>query len=1029
MRLPEFGVKKPVTVLMIFIAMIILGLVALPRLGLDFMPEIEVPAISVVTVYQGAAPEEIENKITEVLEDSLSTVSSLDKIESISKEDLSTITLKFDWGTDLGAAANDVREKIDLAKRYLPDEADDPIIFKFDLSMIPIIIFAVTARESYPVLYDLIDEEICDPIKTIPGVATASIMGGLEREILVELDRDRLKAYHLSTSQIVNIIRAENLSQPGGHLKIGQKDYIIRIPEELKVPEIEKIVVSVSPEGVPLYLKDVATIKDSFKEKTNEIEVNGRQGLVMVVQKQSGANTVAVARRVLRKIEVLKKNLPSDVDIVIARDFSDFIKISLGNLKTSLFWGAFFVIVVILFFLRNLRASFIVACSIPTSLIITFFLLYMKGYTLNFISLSSLAVAMGMVVDCTIVILDNIYRHRQLGHRPGEAAVFGASEVGKAVIASTLTTVAIFVPIVFVGGISGIMFSQMAYCICLALIASLFTALVLIPMLSSKFLLVVRTDQKGWMPLRGFYKKSEKWFVKIEEIYRNLLDWALSHRRRVILWTLVILVLSMLLVPFVETRFMAETDMGLLTVNLELPVGARMEETGKIARKIEGIIDREVPEKQTVFAYWGYSGSSGASLMGMETGSNMGMVRARLSYRKERKRSILEIADQLRPLTSSFPGAKVRYVTEDPLSGMLFGGGKAFTLEIYGHDLAASTKFAEQVSQELSKIEGLTDIEISRKQRKPELQVIVDRDKASNLGLNVADVGGTVETLFSGKTATKYREKGKEYDILVKLREEDRDKISDLENSFLTTPTGRQVRLSNVAQIEEKLGPVKIERKDQQRIVRVMANVSGRGLGAIVSQAKGVLSNIRPPEGFFINFGGEREEQEEAFAVLTIALLLGMVLVYMVMASQFESLRDPFIILFSIPFGMIGVIWSLFITREVFSVDTFIGLILLVGIVVNNGIVLISYINILRKKGLSVREAVTEGGRARLRPVLMTAITTIFALMPLALSTGEGHEFWRPFGIAIIGGLLISTLITLVFVPTLYSIFEERKRA
>ena len=1024
MKLPEFGVKKPVTVLMIFTAMIVLGIISLPLLGLDLMPEIEIPVISVITAYQGAGPEEIENKISEPLEDSLSTVSSLDKIESVSREGVSTVTLKFDWGVDLSEAANDVRDKVALSKRFLPDEADEPIIFKFDFSMMPILIMVATADESYPVLYELIDEQICDPLKTIPGVAAAIIRGGLEREILVELDRSRLKAYHLSASQVLNVIKAENLSQPGGHLKTGQKDYLIRTPEELTVPEIEKIVVAVSKAGVPIYLKDIGIVRDSFKEETHGLEVNRKHGLAIMIQKQSGANTVEVVKKVLKKIETLKKNLPPDVELIIARDFSDFIKMSLGNLRNSLFWGGIFVVLVILFFLRNIRASLIVLCSIPTSLIVTFFLLYMGGYTLNIISLSSLAVAMGIVVDCAIVVLDSIYRHREKGHRPVEAAISGASEVSKAVIASTLTTVAIFVPIVFIGGISGIMFGQMAYCISLALLASLFTALVLIPMLSSKFLIVVGTNQKSWMPLRGFYKRSERWFVKTEEIYRKLLDWALSHRRRVILGTIIILVLSIFLMPFIKTRFMAEEDMGLFQIVLELPVGTRMEETARIARQIEDIIEKEVPEKEVMFAYWGMSSSSG--MMGGEQGSNLGRVSARLSYQKDRKRSVFEIVDELRPLTSSFPGTKVRYITDTPLGTMLFGGGRPFSLEVYGHDLKASSRFAKRLVKELSKIDGLTDIEISREEKKPELQVIVDRDKASRLGLNVSDIGTTVETLFSGKIASRYREGGREYDILVRLKEEDRQKMSDLKNIFITSPSGRQIRLSSIARIEERLGPLKIERKNQQRVLRIMANISGRGLGAVVGEAEEVLKNIRIPKGFFISFGGEREEQKEAFNSLTIALLLGMFLVYMVMASQFESLRDPFIILFSIPFAMVGAIWALFITRQVFTVDTFTGLILLVGIVVNNAIVLISYINILRAKGLSVREAVTKGGSARLRPVLMTAATTIFALLPLALATGEGAESWRPFAITIIGGLLVSTLITLLFIPTLYSVFEEK---
>lgn len=1026
MNLPEFGVKRPVMTAMVFIAIIILGLVSLTRLGLDFMPDIEIPSIGVITTYEGAGPQEVEYKITEIMEDRLATVNDLDKIESTSQESISAVMLKFDWGTNLDEAANDVRDKVDLAKVRLPDEADDPIIFKFDVSMMPIMVLAITAEESYPILYDLIDDRICDPLKTIPGVATATIRGGLERQILVELDSTRLEAYQLSVNQILNIISKENLSQPGGHIKTGKTDFLIRTPEELEVPEIEKIVVAVSKEGVPIRLKDIARVRDAFKEKTHEVEVNKKHGLIMMVQKQSGANTVQVAERVLKKLETLKKTLPPDVKIIIARDFSDFIKISLGNLRSALFWGGLFVILVILFFLRNIRASLIVVCAIPTSLIITFVLIYLGGYTLNILSLMSLAVAMGMVVDCAIVILDNIYRHREKGERSQEGSIFGASEMGRAVVASTLTTIAIFVPIIFVGGVTGIMFKEMAFVISLALVASLFTALTLIPMLSSKFLHIAE-EEKGFAPLKGFYKRSERWFKRIDERYRLLLGWALSNRKKVILGGLGLLILSLFLVPLVGTKFMAESDMGLFTVDVELPVGTRMEETGKVAREIEDIVIDNIPEKEVVFASWGQSETGIGALMGGGTGSNIGSLGARTVYQKDRKRSIFRMVDDLRPKTKDFPGAVVRYDTENPMSGILFGGGKAFTVDIYGHDLETGNRFAREVAKEIGKIRGLVDIEISRKEEKPELQVLVDRDKASSLGLNVSDVGTTVETLFSGKEATKYRERGKEYEIFVRLQEEDRMKLSDLENAFVTNPLGKQVRLTNIARVEERLGPVKIERKNQQRIIKVMANLSGRDLGSAIKEAREHFKKLKVPEGFFLEFGGEREEQEKAFRLLTIALLLGIALVYMVMASQFESFRDPFIILFSIPFAMIGVVWAMLITRQIFTIDTFIGLIMLVGIVVNNAIILISYINILRARGLSVREAVTLGGRTRLRPVLMTTTTTVLALLPLALSTGEGHEFWRPFGIALIGGLLVSTLVTLVFVPTLYSIFEERR--
>ena len=1026
MRLPGFGVKYPVTTTMIFAAMVILGLVSLFRLGLDLMPEIEIPTISVLTTYRGAGPEEVESKITKVLEDRLATVKNLDKIESSSEEGVSAIALKFDWGTNLDEAANDVRDAVDLSIPFLPEEVDRPTIFKFDLSMMPILILAVTARESYPILYDLMDERICDPLKTVPGVAAASIRGGLEREILIELDRARLEAYHLSPSQVINAIKRENLDIPGGHIKTGAKDYLIRTPEEIEVDEIGKIVLAISQDGSGVYIKDVAEVKDAFKEKTEEARINKYPGLIVFVQKQSGENTVQVVQRVFRKLEELKKNLPSDVKVVVARDLSEFINNSLRNLRSALYWGGALVILVIFFFLRNLRASFIVACSIPTSLIIAFFLLFMGGYTLNIISVSSLAIAMGMVVDASIVVLDNIYRHREKGERPQEASIFGASEVGRAITASTLTTVAIFVPIVFVGGVTGIMFKEMAYVICLTLLASLFTALTLVPMLCSRFLHLSKEEGNGRKFISKFYARSQRWLNKLDSDYKSLLGWALSHRKIVISGGSLILVFSLLLLPLVGTRFMPEVDSNMFRINVELPVGTRLEETGKVIKLLEDVIAREVPEKTVMFSRWGYSSEARFRMVFGGEGTNLGMVGVRLIPKEQRQRLSKQIVDQLRPLTAGYPGAQVRYNTEDPLMGLFFAEGKPFVIEIYGHDLDTGMQLAEEIAAQLRKIRGVVDVEISRKIGKPELQVRVDRDKASHLGLNVSDIGNTIEAFFSGKEASKYREKGKEYNILVRLREEDRKNIADLENIFISSPKGKQIRLINVAEVTQRLGPVSIARKNQQRVIKVSANLSGRDLGSAVNEASRRLSEIRIPRDFFVDFGGEREEQREAFGLLTMALLLGIVLVYMVMASQFESFRDPFIILFSIPFAMIGVVWVHLIFRQIFTLNSFIGLIMLVGIVVNNAIVLISYINILRARGLPIREAIKEGGRMRLRPILMTTFTTFFGLMPLVLSTGEGSEEWVVLGLTVMGGLLVSALITLVFVPTLYSIFEER---
>lgn len=1032
MHLPEFGVKRPVTVSMIFIGVIILGIVSLSRLGLDLMPELELPAIGVFANYSGAGPEEVEKRITEKLEERLATVPNLDKITSVSREGSSVVNLAFDWGANMDEASNDVRDYVGLAKRELPDDVDEPTVFKFDFSMMPVMVMGVTADESYPRLKKIAEDKIADPIKRIPGVATAFVRGGLERQILVEVDRSRLEALNLSVNQIIQSLQLQNLTTPGGHLKTGLTDYLVRVPEEFKsVEEVENTIVGMH-KGVPIYLKDVARVSDSFAEQTKHARINKREGLILIVQKQSGANTVRVADAVLKQLPKLREDLPSDVQVKVNRDMSEFIRLSIETLKNSLFWGGILVVLVILFFLRRISSSLIVVSAIPFSLIITFVLMYVADYTLNMISLSSVAIALGMVVDAAIVVSENIHRHRdKLNRPPSAAAIDGTSEVGKAVIASTLTTMAIFLPIIFVKGITGILFRQMAAVICLALLASLFTSLTLIPMLISKFASKANQVNQTEKPLgffRKLYKTSEVWFEKTEQRYHKVLTWALAHRRKTITLGILVLIFSFALIPLVGTEFFPEVDSGVIRIVVERPIGTRIDETGKVMLAIEDILYKEVPELQASILDWGYGETGGiGSILGGEESSNTGWLMTKLVQKRYRKRSNKEIAAKLKPLVSSFAGTKVRFSTEDPLEGILFGSAsKPLVVEVRGYDLVQAHKYCAQIAKALEEIEGISDLEISRKEGKPELQVVIDRDKASRLGVSVTELANTVRTFIDGRAATQYREGGDEYDIFVRLRPEDRSQLLDLDNLFVTSETGEQIRLSNIAQIVQKEGPIKIERKDQERIVYVSANIYGRDLGGVAREAEDKLFKIDAPLGFSYTFSGAREEQVEAFRWLFFALILGVMLVYMVMASLFESFKHPFVILFSIPFGMIGVIWSLLLTNQRLNVDSFIGIILLTGIVVNNAIVLIDYINTLRRKDRSLLEAITEGGRTRLRPVLMTAITTMVGLLPLALFQGEGAEEWRALATAVIGGLAVSTLITLIFIPTLYSVFEKK---
>jgi HAE1 family hydrophobic/amphiphilic exporter-1 len=1024
MKLAQLSVNRPVTTLMIFVAMVVLGLVSMSMLGLDLMPELEIPAVSVITAYQGAGPEEIETLITEPMEDTLSTISGVDEVISVSKEGVSAVTLRFEWGEKIDESINDVREKIDLIRDRLPEEADNPVIFKFDLSMIPIAIIAITAEDSYADLQDIVDDEIVDPIKRVKGVASATAGGGLLRQIRIDIDRDRLSALDLSVAQVNLALAAQNISTPGGNIKTGYKDYLLRTPEEFSSPEEVAEVVIARRNGIPIKLKDVADVRDFFRERTFEVRMNGKKAMAVFIQKQSGENTVEVALAVREKLEEIKKNLPPDVEPRIVMDNSEFILASVGNLRNTVLWAVFFVFMVLLFFLRDLRAAIIVAVAIPTSLIITFLLMWLAGYTINTDSLASLAVAVGLVVDNAIVVVDNINRHRHKGERPKEGAVFGANEVGPAVVASTLTTVSIFLPVIFVGGIAAIIFGQFAAIVTMALVASLFTALMLVPMLCSK-LLKVRNPNSSRSILDFFYNRGEKFLTKTEELYVKFLNWSLENRKTVFLSCVVLFAWSIGIVGFIGTEFFPEQDQNRLSADYELPIGTRYERTGVVAEQLQTITENNVPERRNSFIRWGVYGGGGH--YATEEESYKGILFISLKPKRQRDASPNDLIKRLRKITDKIPGATIRFSAEDPLEAMMFGGAGKLAVELYGHDMDEARVYAEAVKSAMAAVEGVDDVQISRKEEKPELRVIIDREKASNLGLDVKTIGKTIETFFAGSTATRYRERGNEYDVEVRLQPKDRDRIEDLRDVSISMPNGGQVSLANIAKIEEGLGPTKIERKDQARYITVTGQVSGRDLGSVASDVTKALEKIPAPPGFSYKFAGAEKEKKEAFRLLLIAVGLGMVLVYMVMASQFESFRDPFIIFLSIPFGIVGVILALALTGQALSVVSFLALIMLVGIVVNDGIVLISYVNILRRRGHDVYSAIIEGGRSRLRPVICTSCTTMLAMSPLAFSRGEGAEIWVPFAVTIIGGLFVGTIITLVLMPTLYSVFEGFK--
>jgi len=1026
MKLAQLSVNRPVTTLMIFIAMVVLGLVSMSMLGLDLMPDIEIPAVSILTAYQGAGPEEVETLITEPMEDTLSTISGVDEVISVSKEGMSAVTLRFDWGEKIDEHVNDVRERIDLIRDRLPEEAENPLIFKFDLSMIPIAIIAFTAEDSYPDLQDIVDDEIVDPLKRVEGVASVTAGGGLQRQIRVDIDRDKLAALNLSVTEMNLALAAQNISTPGGNIKTGYKDYLLRTPEEFSSPQEVAEVVIARRNGIPIKLKDVAEVRDFFKERTYEVRMNSQKAMALFIQKQSGKNTVEVARAVRQKLDEIKKNLPPDVEPKMVMDNSEFILASVATLRNTVFWAVFFVFIVLLFFLRDLRASIIVAVAIPTSLIITFLLMYLADYTINTDSLASLAIAVGLVVDNAIVVVDNINRHRHKGQRPKEGAVFGANEVGVAVVASTLTTISIFAPIMFVGGIAAIIFGQFAAIITMALVASLFTALMLVPMLCSRFLRVNNQNPSRSI-LDLFYRLGEKVFTKMEQLYVKFLNWSLNNRKTVFISCIVLFIWSIGIVGFIGTEFFPEQDQNRVSASYELPIGTRYERTGVVAEQLQTITENNVPERRDSFIRWGVYGEAGGGNIASDEESYKGILFISLKPKRQRDASPNDLIKRLRKITDKIPGATVRYSAEDPLTAIMFGSGGQLAVELCGHDMDEASTYAEAVSSVIATVEGVEDVQISRKEEKPEVKVVIDREKASNLGLDARTVGKQVETFFAGTTATRYREGGDEYDVEVRLQPKDRDRIEDLRDVPISMPGGGQVSLANIAGIQQGLGPTKIERKDQARYITVSAEISGRDLGSVAKDVTKALDKIPAPPGFSYKIAGAEEEKQEAFRLLVTAVGLGMVLVYMVMASQFESFRDPFIIFLSIPFGIVGVIIALALAGQAMSVVSFLALIMLVGIVVNDGIVLISYLNILRRRGLDVYSAIIEGGRSRLRPVVCTSCTTMLALTPLALSRGEGSEIWVPFAVTIIGGLFVGTIITLVLMPTLYSVFEGLK--
>ena len=1018
MSLSGLAVKRPVTFLMLFIAVVGIGVVTFMGLKMDLFPQIELPVVAVITQYSGTSPEDIESLISRPIEEGVATVQNLDTLSSQSKEGISLVMAEFAWGTDMDMAERHVKESVDLIKARLPDDAEEPLIFRFDPTMMPVMVISVSGKEDLGELRYLAENEIEPLLERIEGVASADTMGGEVREIQIQVDRARLTARQITLGQLMDVVRRENVIVPAGTIEQGNIEYTIRtLGEYISVPQIANTVVTYRNE-VPIYVRDVAKVVDGAREQRQIIRVNGKPAVVISINRTSGANTVNVSRRVLSQLKGIENSLKG-INLSVIMEQAQIIQESMSNLFNTIILAVVLCGVILLIFLRNFRATLVVLISIPVSIITTFVAMNLTGVTMNIVSMGGLALGVGLFVDNSIVVLESIFRHRERGEPAHQGAIIGSSEVTTAITASTLTTICVFFPILFVSGMAGQIFRDMVLTVTFSLLISLFVALTLVPLLSSHILHLGDSQNKHWaLSLGGLIEKGIF-------IYQRMLDWCLGHRKRILTVMGGLFLLSIfVLVKFVGVSFMPEMDTGSININIKRPVGTTLGETDKTFQKAEEIIREEVPELKTIYTQLG----AGAGFFAlMSEGSHAGSIQLDLVDKNKRKRSTQEIETQLREtLASALPEAEVGFT-----AGMQAGGMGSTTdadIEVYGHDLTQLQQMSQQVTEEVKKVPGVMDITSSLEEEgRPQLSLEYNRDKLYDLGLSTYVVSQLIKTAIQGSTASRYKEMGKEYDILVRLQEKDRSKIEDLEKIEILTPRGVHVRLADVAKINYVRTPLTIRRKDQHRLIDISFRAVGRPLGEALSDVEVKISHLDFPPDFRWEIGGSGEDMRQSLTWLVYALIIGMILIYMVMASEFESLRDPFIMFLTIPLSLTGAIWMLFLTKTTLSIVSMIGIIMLMGIVINNSIVLVDYINLLRQRGKSIREAVREAGKIRFRPVLMTALTTILAMIPLALQIGPGAENWAPMARSVIGGLVMGTFITLLIIPVIYTLFEERK--
>lgn len=1023
MKIYESAVRNPVTTALVFVAIVVLGLFSLSKLSVDLYPEIELNAVTVMTTYSGASATDIEQNVTKRLEMSLSTVSDLKKITSTSKDNISLITVEFEYGTDMDEAVNDIRSVIDMQRNFLPDDIDAPVVLKFNSSMMPILFLSASTSSNPQGLYKILEEKVANPINRINGVASVSISGAPQREIQVLTNPKKMEAYNLTIEQLAGVLALENRNVPGGNIDIGSETFSVKIEGEFKSSDQIKEIIIGSYMGKNIFVKDVATVKDTLKERSTIVLTNGEVSAMIVIQKQSGSNVVDIANKINKELPKIRATLPPDLELNVVIDTSDFIKKSIRSLSNTVMLAGLFVMIVVLFFLGRWRATFIIILTIPVSLIAAFIYLMATGNTLNIISLSSLSIAIGMVVDDAIVVLENITEHIERGSKPKDAAIYATNEVAVAVVASTLTIVAVFFPLTMVSGLAGIMFRQLGWIVTIIISVSTLAALTLTPMLSG---LMLKKDPKRGKLFEFFYLPIEKALDALDVGYERLLKFALKNRTVVIVASFGLFLASLFLLRSVGTDFFPETDNSRISIQVELPVGTRVEHSRNLSSYIYSIWSEKYPEIEVLQTSMGQSDGSNIFMSMGSSGTNLISYTARLTNASDRERDIFLIADMMRADLDAIPEIYKYEVTPGGSGGGMGAGSSDIEMDVLGYNMEDAAVVAEQISDLMKGVKGLRDIKISREDYIPQLRVEFDRDKLAMNGLNLTTAASAVRNRINGLITTRFREDGEEYDIVVKNSINFRTNIEDISSIQLYNNAGKPVRLSEVGEVIEDFAPPSIEHLDRERVIKVSGTIYKRALGDIAKDINRGVSKIDLPENIAVKMTGSFEEQQDSFADMYTLLLLVTMLTYIVMAAQFESFRDPFIIMMSLPFAFTGVFVALWLTRTSLSLIALIGAIMLVGIVVKNGIVLIDYINLNKERGMSVMRSIVRGGKSRLRPVLMTTLTTILGMTPMAIGIGEGSEIWQPMGISIIGGLTLSTLLTLLVIPTIYCSLNVR---